>query len=364
MKNVLRSFGLVVGIPTLIAALYFAFIASDMFVSETRFAIRASKSDPTGGLASLLSSSVISAGGQDSRVVVDYIQSQDMLATLDERLGLVQHYSAPTVDSISRLDEAPSQERLLKYFRKHIEIIEDGGSDIIVFKAKAYTPEFAQAITEQVIELSETLVNRLSGRIEQDALDSAKAEVALAAEKVRQANAKLTDFRSINTSINPAQETAALLGLLSGMEAKLAEARTELSEKRAFMKENSPVVKSLRNKVAAVEKQLEQERTRVAGGGANTGEGMSGLINNYQPLALEQELAQQQYTSALTSLELARIEAQRKKRYLVTYVNPVLPQESTQPRRFMRTLTVFVYSFLFFAIGGLLWSALRDHIGH
>lgn len=361
MKSVFRSFGLVVGIPTLIAALYFAFIASDMYVSETRFAIRASKSDAGSGLASLLSSSVISAGGQDSRVVVDYIQSQDMLATLEERLGLVKHYSDPSVDAVSRLAESPSQEKLLKYFRKHIEIIEDGGSDIIVFKSRAYTPEFAQAITEQVIELSETLVNRLSGRIEQDALDSAKAEVALAAEKVRRANANLTNFRSVNTSINPAQETAALLGLLSGLEAKLAEVRTELSEKRAFMKESSPVVKSLRNKAAAVEKQLDQERSRVAGG---ADDGMSGLINSYQPLALEQELAQQQYTSALTSLELARIEAQRKKRYLVTYVNPVLPQESTQPRRFMRTLTTFIYSFLFFAIGGLLWSALRDHIGH
>lgn len=361
MKNVLRSFGLVVGIPTLVAALYFAFIASDMFVSETRFAIRASKSDASIGLASLLTSSVISAGGQDSRVVVDYVQSQDMLSTLDERLGLVQHYSADSVDVVSRLDANPSQERLLKYFRKHIEIIEEGGSDIIVFKAIAYTPEFAQAITEQVIELSESLVNRLSGRIEQDALESAKAEVALAAEKVRLANAKLTSFRSINASINPAQETAALLGLLSGLETKLTEVRTELSEKRAFMKDNSPVVKSLRNKVAALEKQLDQERSRVAGG---SDDGMSGLINDYQPLALDQELAQQQYTSALTSLELARIEAQRKKRYLVTYVNPVLPQESTQPRRFMSTLTVFVYSFLFFAIGGLLWSALRDHIGH
>jgi len=361
MNNVLRSFALVVGIPTLIAALYFAFIASDMYVSETRFAIRASKSDAGGGLASLLSSSVISAGGQDSRVVVDYIQSQDILATLERKLGLVAHYSNPDVDWVSRLESEPTREDLLTYFRQQIEIIDDGSSEIIVFKVKAYTPEFAQQISEQVIALSEQLVNELSGRIERDALESAKAEVALAAQKVRVASGKITQFRSVNTSINPAQETSALLGLLSALESKLSEVRTELSEKRAFMKENSAVVKSLKNKAAAVEKQLEEERSRVAGGGDD---GMSGLINDYQPLALEQELAQQQYTSALTSLELARIEAQRKKRYLVTYVKPVLPQASTEPRRFMRTLTVLVYSFLFFAIGGLMWSALKDHIGH
>jgi len=361
MNNVLRSFALVVGIPTLIAAIYFAFIASDMYVSETRFAIRASKSDSGSGLASLLSSSVISAGGQDSRVVVDYIQSQDLLATLEENLGLVRHFTAKDVDFVSRLSAEPTREQLLLHYRKNIEITEDGGSEIIVLKARAYTPEFAQAISAQIIRLSEKLVNELSGRIEQDTLENARQEVAIAAEKVRVASAKLTRFRVVNTSINPAQETSALLGLLSGLESKLAEVRTELSEKRAFMQENSPMVKSLKNKAAAIEKQLVVERTRIAGG---SGEGMSGLINTWQPLALEQELAQQQYTSALTSLELARIEAQRKKRYLVTYVNPVLPQEATQPRRFMRTLTVFVYSFLFFAIGGLMWSALRDHIGH
>jgi len=361
MKSVLRSFAFVVGIPTLVALVYFSLIASDKYVSEARFAIRANQADGGGGLASLLSSSVMSAGGQDSQVVVDYIKSQDLLSELIDRHDLVAHYSNSSIDFVSRLDEDASREDLLKHFVKHLDIIEDTGTDILTLRVKAYKRVYAQDIAGTIISLSEQLVNELSSRIEQDAIESSRNEVALAAEKVRIASERVSRFRATNASINPAEETSALLGLLSGLESRLSEAKTQLSEKRAFMKESSPMVKSLKNKVSALQRQLDEERERVAGGADN---GMSGLINDYQPLALEQELAQQQYTSALTSLEMSRIEAQRKKRYLVTYVNPGLPDESTEPKRIMKILTVFFYSFLFFSIGGLLWSALRDHIGY
>ena len=361
MNSVLRSFAFVVGIPTLVAIIYFSTIASDMYVSETRFAIRANKSDGGGGLASLLGSSVMSAGGQDSQVVVDFIKSQDMLSKLIQKHDLVSHYSNEEIDFVSRLDSAASREDLLEHFAKHLEIVEDSTTDIIVLKVKAYSREYAKELAQSIITLSENLVNDLSTRIEMDAVDSSRKEVALAAEKVRMAGERVARFRTMNASINPAEETSALLVLLSGLESQLSVAKTELAEKRAYMKDNSPVVKSLRNKVVALQGQLSRERERVAGGDE---QGMSGLISDYQPLALDQELAQQQYTSALTSLEMARIEAQRKKRYLITYVNPGLPDESTEPKRLMKILTVFLYSFLFFAIGGLLWSALKDHIGH
>jgi len=366
MKSLLRSFAVIVCVPTLIAAIYFGLIASDQYVSETRFAIRSSGSGGGNKLASLLTSSVISSGGQDSQVVVDYIESQDMLTTLDEKLNIVGHFSHSNIDFLSRLDEDATREELLAYFLKHVEIIEDAGNNIIVLKVSAFTREFAQQLALHIISLSESLVNNLSTRIENDTLERAKAEVAHAAEKVRVVNEKITKFRAVNASINPAEETSALLGLLSGIEIKLSEAKTELSEKRAFMKENTPVVKSLKNKVAALQKQLAVERKRIAGDNEkSTGdEGFSELINDYQPLALEQEMAQQQYSSALTSLELSRIETQRKKRYLVTYVKPVLPDESTEPNRTANTLIVFVYLFLVYGIGGLMWSALRDHVGY
>ncbi len=110
----------------------------------------------------------------------------------------------------------------------------------------------------------------------------------------------------------------------------------------------------------AISRQLALEKGRLSG--ENELE-MGGLIETYQPLILDQELARQQYASALSSLELARIEAQRKKQYLVTFIQPSLPDDAVEPHRLNRILTVMVFSFLCYLLGGLMWSALKDHIG-
>ena len=360
MNAVLRSFGIIVGLPTLIAAIYFGLFASDFYVSETRFSIRASGGEAASGLGALLASPVISGGSQDSVIVADYIRSQEIVNRLDETLDLRTHYSSDSIDVVARLKKSPTREELHEYFLKRIELVEDSGGEIIVLRAESPDPNFAKLLADTIVDYSEELVNTLSNRIEADSLGSARAEVQLALERVKASNTAMTGFRSTNISINPAAETSALLGIVSGLESSVASTQAELSEKRAFMKEDSVVVKTLKNKIAALNGQLKKEKRRLVG---KDGEGMNQLISDYQPLALDQELAQQQYASALTSLELARIEAQRKKLYLVTFVKPGLPEEALKPERILKIMTTFVYAFLLFSIGGLMWSALRDHVG-
>ena len=53
-----------------------------------------------------------------------------------------------------------------------------------------------------------------------------------------------------------------------------------------------------------------------------------------------------------------------KKQDLITFASPSLPDSSTEARRLIKILTVMIYSFLAYLIFGLLWSALKDHMGH
>ncbi len=361
MKDVMRSMLIVVGIPTLIAAIYYGFFASEIYVSDAKFAIRSNKSGVNvTGFASLFAGTDASGAGQDSVVVQDYIHSWDMLNTLEKRLGLFKSFSAQEIDALARLKPESTQEDFLEYMNEKIEVNRDETSNIISLRVKAFSSELAKALALEVINLSESLVNRLSTRIEKDTLDIARKEVELAAEKVREASDKLSALRDATTSIDPSAESSAVLGIVSGIETRLAEARTQLTEKRAYMRESSPEVQGLKNRVKALSDQLIKERSRLAG---KDGETMNGLIQKYQPLILEQELAREQYTSALASLEAARVEAQRKKQYLVTFVSPALPDKAIEPRRVMSTLTVSLFAFLFYSVGGLMWSALKDHIG-
>ena len=364
MHSVLKSLAIVTGIPTLSAILYFGFYASDVYISEARFAIRSSSSGSSvgGGLASLLASPIASAGAQESMVVEDYARSANMLKSLEQELDLSLHYSSPAIDVLSRLDNEVSREELLEYMNKRIDMLRDTTSDVITLKVRAYTPDMAQMLAQSVIKLSEKLVNEMSFRMESDALATAHAEVERATMKVRATSDRIMSFRNSTQSIDPALESSAMMGRVSAIESRLLDAEASLTEKRAYMREGASEIVSLKNRVSALQKQLSIERSKLVGEDKE-GLEMSSLIEDYRPLILEQELAQQQHASALTSLEMARLEANRKKLYLNTFITPNLPHEPLEPNRINRILTVFLFSFMAYAIGGLMWSALRDHIG-
>lgn len=348
--------------PTLLAVIYFGLIASDVYVSESRFAIKSAKGGGAAtGLEALVSSPIVSTSGKEVMVVTDYAKSQDMMLKIQEKLDIRAHFSRESIDFMSRLPADASLEQMLDYFREHTRMMRDSQSDVITLTTRAYDPEMARKIAGLVIELSENLVNTMSTRMEEDALTTAREEVARAEGKVKAASASVTSFRRSSSSLNPAAESSALLGIVAGLETRLIEARALLSEKRAYMREGSTEIISLKNKIKAISRQMSLERERLSGGGSDME--MGGLIEAYQPLILDQELARQQYASALSSLELARIEAQRKKQYLVTFITPSLPDEAVEPHRFNRILTVMIFSFLAYVIGGLMWSALKDHIG-
>jgi len=363
MNAILRSLLVVVGIPTMAATIYFGLFASDIYVSESRFAIRSAKpGTAVTGLAAMLSSSMVSGGGQDTSVIADYTHSQDLLKQVRKKLDITSHYGHDDVDVLSRLNKSATDEQLLEYFQEHVTLVRDSASDVLTLKVRAYQPAMAQQLAQLIIELNENLVNTLSARIEEDALESARNEVERASKKVLLASSQMTRFQNANASLNPAAESSAILSVVTGIENKLVEARAALSEKRAYMRDTSPEVITLKNRVNALSRQLRLEKGRVVGDGTQ-GQQMNNLIESYQPLVLEQEMAQQQYTSALTSLEVARVEAQRKKQYLITFIQPNLPDEALEPRRLTEIVTVLLFSFLAYLIGGLMWSALKDHIG-
>lgn len=362
MKAILKTLGTIVGVPTLFAILYYGFMASDMYVSEAKVAVRSAKSGlSTNGLTALLSSPVLSSGGQDSMVVMDYVSSLDIVDKLRDRADFIKHYSSPDIDYISRLKSDATRQEILRYYLERVNVQRDTMSDVLTVKVRAFTPDMAQQIASLIIELNEELVNTLSNRMEEDAIQSARAEVDRAVTHLRKTALDINHFQSVNDSISPQDESMALFGRLSVMESRLSETRASLSETLAYMREDSADVVVLKNRINALEKQLNLEKGRVTGEGT---EGLGRLVGNYQPLLLEQQIAQQGYASSLASFEAARIDAQRKKQYLITFVAPNLPDAASEPRRFIKIVTVFVYSFLAYLIFGLLWSALKDHMGH
>ena len=359
--TILRPFLIMVGIPTGLTGAYYGLVASDVFVSETRYAIRTGEQAPvTGLLASMLGPGASTRAGDDASIVRDYILARDMLDELARTLDLRGHYGADSVDLLSRLAADATEEEFLEYYRDKVEVEVETGTDITVLRVRAFDAEMARRIAGEIIELSERLVNRMSERISNDTLRFARRELVQAETLVREANEAITRFRNESRSIDPGEETAAVLSIVTALESQLAGAKADLLETESVMHAESVQVKTLQNRVAALTQQIESERARLA---SEDGSDLTRLMDGYAPLLLERELAQHRYSSALASLEVARADAQRKQRYLIPFVEPALPDEAIEPERAMNTLIVFLAASLIHGIGALVMASVYDHMG-
>ena len=359
ISPLINSLVIIVGLPTLVASIYFGLVASDVYVSETRYAIRTSDQTPAVGILATMLGPSASTPGNDAEIVRDYILSRDMLDQLDGLVELRRHYQSRSVDWISRLKEDAAEERFVKYYRKMVEVKIETGSEITALKVRAFSAETAKLLAKTIVVLSERLVNEMSARITEDTLRFARAELDRAEAKVRETNAAVTKFRNETRSIDPGEETSAVLSIVTNLESQLAAARAELQEAESIMQPNSSRVRTLRNRVAAIQGQVILERERLA---SDSGPDLTRLIDSYEPLVLDQKLAEKRYTSALASLELSRAEAQRKQRYLITFVPPELPDEALEPERLLSIFTILFASLLVYGIGGLIVAAIKDHM--
>jgi capsular polysaccharide transport system permease protein len=85
---------------------------------------------------------------------------------------------------------------------------------------------------------------------------------------------------------------------------------------------------------------------------------IAGKIPRFDELELEQQIAEKQYTLAAAALERARVNAEGKHVYLATFVHPVLPRNSTYPKRVLFSLLGVAASALLYAICMALWRAV------
>ena len=358
-----RAFLTALVLPTVLAFVYFLVLASPMYVSHASFAIRSSDTTASPG-ADLASMFLKTSGstGNDAYIINDYIQSLDLAQDIDRELALVAHYSSREHDVISRLWQRPTQDELTRYWRWAVVPQLNVDTGIIALEVKAYTPAMAQALTRAVLARSEALVNAMNERARRDAVELAREEVRRAEGRVRQAQSAMRDFRDAHNLIDPKTTAAGLQSLVTGLEAEATALRTQISEAKSYMKADAPLLKSLHQRLAAVEKQLAEEKLRVAGQSSTQGN-LNAIVAEYEDLAIEAEFAQRQLVSAMTSLEQARIQQMAQTRYVVAYQQPTLPDESLYPRPFLFTLYVFVGLLLLLGIVSLVWASIREHAG-
>ena len=357
-----KIFACVVLLPTVAVFLYYLLWASPMYVSQTRFAIRSADSSG-GGLdiaSALLRSS--SSTGADAHIVVEYIQSLDIIHDIDKELGVDLHFSDKGHDVFSRLTNNPTQDEQLRYWKWAVIPALDQDTGIITLETKAYSPEMAQKIAAAVLARSEALVNTMNLRAREDAVSLAQSEVQRAEARVRKAQEAMRNFRDAHTLLDPRVTAAGLQGVVTELEGEAVKLRAQLAEAQSFMRSSAPATKALQTRLKAVESQLDQEKQRLAGLRSQEGN-LNAVVGEYEDLTIEAEFAQKQLVTAMSALESARVHEVAKSRYVVAFQQPTLPDESLYPRPVLFTAYVFVGALLLLGLGSLITASIREHAG-
>jgi capsular polysaccharide transport system permease protein len=359
LKN--KLFLLTVFVPTMLAIAYYGLIASDVFISESRFVVRSPQRQQSGSvLGALLSGSGFARSQDDAFSVHDYIMSRDALAELDKKLGVRKALSDSHVDFASRFPGPLGEdnfESLHKYYGKQVSIVHDSSSNISTLRVQAFSAGQAHSINELLLVMGERLVNEINDRGRQDLVKYAQTEVAESELKAKQAAMALAGFRSQRAVFDPDRQSALQLQQISKLQDELIATKMQLIQVRSLSPDN-PQIPVLEKRAEALQREMDSEMAKVAGGGSNS---LTNKSADFERLTLERAFADRQLASSMTSLESARNEARRKALYLERIVQPNKPDVAMEPRRIRAVFTVFIMGLIAWGILNILLAGVREH---
>lgn len=347
-------------IPTALAILYFGLIASDVYISESRFVVRSPERQSTSPLGLILKGAGFSKAQDDSYTVQDYVLSRDALKALNDELKIKDAYSSPKVDLFSRfagMDWDDSLEAFHQYYQKKVNVQLDSTSSITTLTVRAFTPEGAEGINQRLVELAESLVNKLNERGRQDMIHFAAAEVAEAQTKAKAAALALSQYRNAKGVIDPEKQSTIPLQQVAKLQDELIATKTQVMQLEKLAKDN-PQLPVLRQRVGLLEAEIEAEGKRVTGGERS----LAGKAAEFQRLALEKEFSDKMLASAMSTLELAKNDAQRKQLYLERIVLPNKPDQAMEPHRIRGVVATLAVGLVLFAVLTMLFAGMREHL--
>ena len=359
---VLLSLFAVVAVPVCALAFYLWIVAADQFHSTVGFSVRKEEVSSTmellGGITALSGSS-----SSDTDILYEYIQSQKMVALLDERLDLRALWSKPAFDPLFAYDADGTIEDLISYWAHMVQIYYDGGSGLIEVRVRAFDPDDAQLIAKEIFTESSAMINELSAVARADAVRYALEELDTAVERLKAAREAITLFRNENRLVDPTADLQTQAGLLGTLQVQLAEGLIQLDLLRETSQGSDPRVLNAERRVDVIQKRIdaEQRKRGITSSSENEASNtFSTLVGEYERLIVDREFAEQTYVSSLAARDASLAEARRQTRYLAAHIQPTLAERSLFPQRLTILGLFALFMFMVWSITALVVYSLRD----
>ena len=346
-------------VPTFIAIVYYGFLASDIYVSESKFVVRSPDKPAASGLGTILKSAGFANAGDELYAAQSFATSRDALRAINRKDAFRTAYTRPEISVVDRFNPlgfSGSFEDLFKYFQTKVRLQNDSATSITTLTIRAYTPEDAHRFNQQLLELSEATVNRLNQRGRQDLVRYAQVEVDNAKAKAQAAAVALAAYRNRSGIVDPEKQASVQMQMVSKLQDNLIAGKTELAQLQRYTPDN-PRIPVVATQIATIQGEIDRELGKVAGNRRS----LANTTVEFQRLTLEDEFSRKQLAASLASLEDARNESQRKQAYVERIVQPNLPDDPIEPRRLRGILAAFVLGLVAFGILRMLLAGVKEH---
>jgi capsular polysaccharide transport system permease protein len=354
-----KLFLLVVVLPVLAAVFYYGFLASDVYVSESRFVVRSPEKGAPTGLGMILQSAGFQSGSDEVYAAQSFAVSRDALRSLNRGSAFEKAYSRADTFFLDRFDPfglSGSFEDLYQYFEKKVGLKHDSQTSITTLTVRAYDPRDAYRFNERLLEMSEQTVNQLNERGQRDLVNYALRDVAQAKAEAQMARTSLAAFRNRSGVVDPEKQAEVQMQMVSKLQDQLINAKAELAQLTQYTPIN-PRIPMVRTQIRTIQSEIDKAMGQVTGNRRS----LAQTAVQFERLTLENEFANKQLTVALASLEQARSEAQRKQAYVERVVEPNMPDAPMEPRRTRGIIATLALSLLAYGILRMLLAGVREH---
>ena len=366
-------FGLSVILPIVLAAIYVYGFASDQYVSEFRFRLRNAQTSRLDSSSASLMSSLTGTSGAleaaaESEIVVQYLESRQVLEDIKPAIDLDRIYGRESADWYARLSANEPIEEKVRYWHRVADPFYDASTGIVTVKIRAFEPGDARVVSAAVLAAAEKLVNTLSDRANADRLAYARATTGEKLTVWKNAEVALREFRNANGVLFPNMQAGESTGLDGNLRAAESKTRAALDTLRLQgVAPDAPQVRSLTAQMVSIQTELRRTQAQITRPSPATGPAtgvlpLATLVTTYEGLDVDAKIASKAYELAIMAEQRARDEANQQRVYLDAFVQPAEAQKSLYPVRWRMLLEVAAASFAAWCLGTLLYRAIMDHI--
>lgn len=363
-RGILLSFALLVLLPLLTTMAYLFIVAEDQYASTVGFTVR--REDGTGSSTELIGGLARIAGSSSSSetdILYEYIQSQEVVSVIDERIGLGDIYSVHWPDDpLMTLWPNPTVEDLHWYWARMARISYDQSSKLIEIRVLAFDPEDAQRIADEIIKASQSRINDLNIQARTDVMRYANEDLEAALVRLKAAREALSSFRTRTQILDPAADIQGRMGVLNNLQQQLAQALIDNDIVLATTQEGDPRRDQAARRILVIRDRISAERQTFASDSDTNiaGETYPALIAEFESLMVDLQFAEETYRASLAAVDVARANASRQTLYLAPYITPTLPQTAEFPQRFVLSALAALFLTLIWATGALIYYSVRD----